>query len=314
MSGPEKEAVVAKRLMVLVGLLAMLLLIAAPAFAQAPGERVEATGALQYAGSDASYAYYDITDETTGASYLLRSDTVELGSYLDQRVDISGTLMVEELFGEETRSAYVEVDQVEPAEGPDSRVRVTFELTVEGEPPANAVFVGLLGGEPVPLELTDPDGDGVYTYSTPLMPASVGTFEAPARIAQSEGPVRYGAVGPYLVGPITTIKDFGLVTPDENTTLSATVSFEESQGGAITPGPGKPKDPTDPRTGVDINEDGSVDEADGEAAAKISDSAIEAARSSGQTTLPVTGGVILLPFIAGLSVAAAGLLVRRATR
>lgn len=305
----------AKRLAVLVGMLAALLMIAAPAFAQTPGERVEATGALQYAGSDASYAYYDITDETTGASYLLRSDTVELGSYLDQRVDISGTLMVEELFGEKTRSAYVEVDQVEPAESPDARVTVTFELTVEGEPPANAVFVGLLGGEPVPLELTDPDGDGVYTYSTPLMPASVGTFEAPARIAQGEGPVRYGAVGPYLVGQITTIKDFGLVTPEKDMKLSATVSFGESQGGATTtPGPDEPKDPTDPRTGVDINEDGSVDEADGEAAAKISDSAIETAKSSGEAALPVTGGVILLPLIAGLFLAFAGLLARRTNR
>jgi len=39
-----------------------------------------------------------------------------------------------------------------------------FELTVEGEPPAGATFFALA---PVdhPMELTDPDGDGVYTGS-----------------------------------------------------------------------------------------------------------------------------------------------------
>lgn len=222
----------ARRLAVLVGVLALMVVVAAPAPAQTPGERVEATGALQRAGSDAGYDYYDITDEATGAPYLLRSESTELGSYEDQRVKISGTLRVEELFEERVRSAYVEVDRVEPADGPDQRVRVTFELTVKGEPPAGTVFVGLLGGEPVPLKLTDPDGDRVYEYTTPPMPASAGDSAVPARIAWGEGPLHSGATGPYLAGPISTIKDFGPVTPGQDTTLSATASFEDEAEGA----------------------------------------------------------------------------------
>lgn len=311
----------ARRLTVLVGVLLVMLVTAVPALAQEPpetGESVEATGVLQYAGSNGGYDYYTINDEATGESYTLRSDSVDLGAYLDQRVDISGTLVVEEIptSAGEAQSVYVEVDSVESAGSPDPRVTVTFELTVEGEPPAGTVFVGLLGGEPVPQELTDPDGDGVYTYSTSLMPASAGEPGTPARIAQGEGPLQSGPAGPYLAGPITTIKDFGLVALDEDTTLSATVSFEESQGGTTpettTSGP---DEPGDPKTGADINEDGSVDEADGEVAASISDSAREAEKASGEPTLPTTGGAVLLPLIAGLLLAAGGLLLtRRATR
>jgi len=255
------------------------------------------------------------------ANYYSPSHTILSEDALDHRVDISGTLVVEEIptSAGEAQSVYVEVDQVEPAGSPDPRITVTFELTVEGEPPASTVFVGLLGGEPVPLELTDPDGDGVYAYSKSPMPASAGEPETPARIAQGEGPLRSGPAGPYLTGPITTIKDFGLVTLDEDTTLRAAVSFEESQEGTTpetTSGPDKPGDLTDPKTGADINEDGSVDEADGEVAARVSDSAREAEVASGERTLPTTGGAVLLPIIAGLLLAVGGfiLLARRAIR
>ena len=59
-----------------------MLLAAAPALAQTPGERVEATGVLQYAGSNGGYDYYTINDGATGECYILRSDSVDLGSYL----------------------------------------------------------------------------------------------------------------------------------------------------------------------------------------------------------------------------------------
>ena len=107
-----------------------------------------------------------------------------------------------------------------------------------------------------------------------------------------------------------------MVTLDEDTTLSATVSFEESQEGTtpVTTTSG-PDEPGDPKTGVDLNEDGSVDEADGEAAARVSDSAMEAEKASDEPTLPTTGGAVL-PLTAGLLLAAGGfiLLACRANR
>lgn len=105
-------------------------------------------------------------------------------------------------------------------------------------------------------------------------------------------------IGVYAGDPIETIKDFGDVTFGEDETLSATVSFNDEGSEAV----------------VDVNEDGSVDEADGETAARVSDSAIEATKSSGEATLPATGGAILLPLITGLFLAFAGLLARRASR
>lgn len=181
----------AKRLLAIAGTLAVLLVAAAvPALAQEPretGDAVEATGVLRYAGSNGGYDYYSVIDEATETDYTLRSDSVDLGRYLDERVDISGTLVVETLGTEtdegevEAESIYVEVDRVEPAGSPDPRIAVTFELTVEGEPPEDALFVGLLGGEPYPNELTDPDGDGVYTHTEVLTPVQGGPG-SPTRI------------------------------------------------------------------------------------------------------------------------------------
>ena len=70
-------------------------------------------------------------------------------------------------------------------------------------------------------------------------------------------------------------------------------------------------DEGDPAEGVDLNEDGIVDEADGELAAKTSDAA--AKTNPEERTLPNTGGGGL-PLVAGTMLAGAGLLIRRASR
>jgi len=51
---------------------------------------------------------------------------------------------------------------------------LSFELTVEGEPPAGATFSGLASTESwVSTPLTDPDADGLYTGSV-VVPAMGG--------------------------------------------------------------------------------------------------------------------------------------------
>ena len=65
--------------------------------------------------------------------------------------------------------------------------------------------------------------------------------------------------------------------------------------------------------GEDVNRDGVVNEADGEAAAAISDAARSEAKKSGRTVLPATGGPAL-PLGALLLILIAGLLVYRALR
>lgn len=85
------------------------------------------------------------------------------------------------------------------------------------------------------------------------------------------------------------------------------------EDGAIEGGPPL-LDVTRVEPGVDLNEDGSVDEADGEFAAKVSDAARVASREEGQPTLPVTGGLPVLLLGSTLLLPAMALLAHRILR
>ena len=69
----------------------------------------------------------------------------------------------------------------------------------------------------------------------------------------------------------------------------------------------------DPTDGEDVNRDGVVNGADGEAAAAISDAARSEYKRSGRSVLPATGGPVL-PFGAFLLILISGLLTYRALR
>lgn len=79
-----------KRLMVLGGMLAMLLIVAAPAFAQEGP--ITATGVLgdSYTEGQDPERIYPLTDEATGTSYELISGFVVLEDYVGQRVTFEG--------------------------------------------------------------------------------------------------------------------------------------------------------------------------------------------------------------------------------
>jgi hypothetical protein len=199
--------------------------------------------------------------------------------------------------------------ETSPAE---DTVTFSFEVTVKGDPPEGTTLLGFIpaeGGIRVPLE--DSDGDGVYTGSTTLdrfgpgprpVPPGTEPVSLPVQIAQESG------------GNIEVIRDFGVVPLTGDRTFRARANFK-NDGTVTTPDPGPgtgPGVPTDPSSGVDVNEDGSIDEGDGEVAAAVSDAAMEAAKSSGERSLPATGG---LPLTLGAAfLLAVGLLGYRALR
>ncbi|HEX2108086.1 MAG TPA: hypothetical protein VHF70_02265 [Rubrobacteraceae bacterium] len=204
----------------------------------------------------------------------------------------------------------------EPAETPPAADTVTlsFEVTVRGEPPEGTTLLGFIpaeGGIRVPL--TDPDGDGIYTGSTTLdrfgpgprpVPPGTEPVSLPVQIAQESG------------GNIEVIRDFGEVPLTGDRTFRARANF--GSGTTTTPDPETPSpdtgpsSTTDPASGVDVNEDGLIDESDGEVAAAISNKAMEAARSSGEPSLPATGGLPLT--LGAVLLLVAGLLGHRALR
>lgn len=212
-------------------------------------------------------------------------------------------------------------EEGEPAETPPAEtppavdtVTLSFEVTVKGEPPEGTTLLGFIpaeGGIRVPL--TDPDDDGIYTGSTTLdsfgpgprpVPPGTEPVSLPVQIAQESG------------GNIEVIRDFGEVPLTGDRTFRARANFRGGTGATPdpeTPNPGtSPGVPTDPASGVDVNEDGLIDESDGEVAAAISNKAMEAAKSSGEPSLPATGGLPLT--LGAVLLLVAGLLGHRALR
>lgn len=321
-----------KRLMILIGTLAALLVAAVPVLAQG---QITATGVLERSTRESPdpTPRYAITDEESGTSYELFDAGAGLEAYVGERVTIGGTQAPGP--GTPDGTLAVDVTQVTPADGPpgpppdEETVTLSFELTVKGTPPEGTRFFGSAVGEGGPgTPLTDPDGDGVYTGSVTvprfppgLRPVPPGTepISLSVRIVQENA------------GNIEVIRDFGLVPLESDRTFEARVNFRRDRGGTTTPdtdgggsdsggtdsgGYGGTSGPTSPETGEDVNGDGSIDEADGQVAASVSDAALEATKETGERTLPVTGGVTPLSLFAASTglLLAGGLLIRYRTR
>jgi hypothetical protein len=222
--------------------------------------------------------------------------------------------------------------QEEAQPSPSDQVTFSFELTVKGEVPEVTSLLGFIpaeGGITVPL--ADPDGDGVYTGSTTLdrfgpgprpVPPGTEPVSLPVQIVQESG------------GNIEVIRDFGVVPLNGDRTFSARVNFKRDGRDSEAPedaAPGTPDgssegggsgasgdapDLTAPENGVDLNQDGSADEADGQVAAVTSDAAMEAHQASGGNALPATGGAAILQIAGsvGTLLVAVGFLIRRLTR
>lgn len=247
----------AKRLLVLMAVLAAMLAAAVPAFAQT---QVSATGVL-LAGLPADVATngtHSITDEASGTVYALKSEVVDLDAYVGQKVTVYGTLTPGEVSSDKAgfegngTLPSIDVTRVEPADGPPpdptagTSATFDFELTVKGQPPAGAAFFGVVPAEGcISVPLTDPDGDGVYTGSLdvprfppgPVPPDGAEPVSLPVQIVQANS-------GASPCNPTRVIKDFGTV-PANDDTFKARVNFKR--------GPVSPGEPTDECLAVSEN-------------------------------------------------------------
>ena len=343
----------AKRLMALLGVLALMLATAVPALAES---EPQLTGVIEKPElTTYQYGTHAITDEL-GNFYALESDIVDLDAYVGQRVTVSGAFVPGYEDGQvEGGPPLFSVTHVEatgpggppPGPMPGSSATFTYELAVECEPPANAEFLGFTALESlVTTPLTDPDGDDVYTGSQtvprfapgPTPPGTEPIALSPVRIVQGP-PTGMGPLGPeYRV-----IKDFGAVKA-EDTTLSASVSFCDDGTNPVDPVDPAPVEPApvEPAPG-DANggsgsggtgggsmvsgdtsnaDKGGSGAVDGNASVTVSGSgSVAASGSAGQggaspvaNVLPATGGVLPIAGLAGLALVAGGLLFRRVTR
>jgi hypothetical protein len=300
----RKEAVVTRSLAVLTVLLAVLLAAAPALLAQevpAPvGSEVEAIGYLSPVYPRDAYSHL-LNDETTGATYFARSENVDLDSYDDdQRVEVAGTLVVDKGYTE----PILQVTGVEPAEDPslDETATLTFELSVEGEPPSNATFFGTVRGEGLRyIPLTDDDGDSLYTGNSTVsrfppgtrpLPPDAEPVSLPVQIVQGTGTRGSDESSSPSPGEQTSIlEDFGPVRIEDQT-LSASVSFEENRGDNTTPG-----------SDDDNSDEGGSD-----------DGLLGGAASGISGLLAGTGGAVILALIGAGILLIGGLLIRRLFR
>ncbi|MDP9458096.1 MAG: hypothetical protein M3Q49_13995 [Actinomycetota bacterium] len=267
----------AKRLAVLVAMLAMMMGMALPASAES---EPQLTGVIEKP-EVTSYMYgtHSMTDEVGGDLYALESEVVDLDAYVGQRVTVFGASVPGYENGQvEGGPPLFEVTRVEPARGPVDPVAATFELTVEGEVPAGGLFQGFVGtprgtafDEACVGPLLDEDGDGVYA------------LECFAERG-AELPVVLDYTSPE--GENTVVKDFGVVTFDEDKTFSASFSFDGDGGAPVVSG--------------DTNSD-----KDGRTTLGGAD--------AGTRVLPATGGVTVAAALGALLMAG-GLIARRIYR
>lgn len=187
---------------------------------------------------------HTITEASTGDVYTLWSDTqytgVDLSQYEGQNVTVYGIFQTLgnplSSFPDPTEVpiAVTSVESLEPLPvSGSSETTFTFALAVEGQPPADATFFARLNAPPLiadypgVIQLTDPDDDGIYTATETAFRA--GDQITNVQIVRGTGVQKVPYLGDialdYPGEPVQVIEDFGTVTLEEDTTLSASVSF-----------------------------------------------------------------------------------------
>ena len=306
----------AKRLIVLIGMLALLLTTAVPAFAQqGPVTAIGVLGQPDTSGPDPEPTY-PLTDEETGTTYVLVSGFVDLTPFAGQRVAIEGV----PIGGADDALPALNVTRIQPVDGPppgpapDRTATFDFELTVKGEPPEDTRFFGVVPAEGcISAPLTDPDGDGVFTASldVPRFPPGPAPPDAepvslPVQIVQANS-----GAGPC--NPTTVIKDFGIVPADDDT-FRAKVNFKKNRGDTTTPGSNSGGSSGDRGSGNGAPSSGGSGATANNGSGSGSSSDKPSSSSGEMKVLPRTGGALPTLGIVGALLVAGGLLVRRAAR
>ena len=208
-----------KRLAVLMATLALMVLAFGPASAIAQqgqygdGE-VSATGYLSPVSPPDAYSHL-LNDEATGRQYLVKSGSVDLSAYDDgQKVTVYGAVVAGE--GAEPVLEVTSVEEAAETGEPGQSATLSFELAVEGEPPAGTAFFA--GASQQVAALEDPDGDGTYEGALTLPEGfyDLGPFPVPVAIL----------AGTPEVPNEQTIEYFGEVVLEDGDHFSADYSFD----------------------------------------------------------------------------------------
>lgn len=194
---------------------------------------VEATGMLggPYTRAPNPEPLYALTDEETGTPYEITSNSVDLEPYVGQNVTIRGGPLSD--VGPPSAPDLINVTQVESAQNVNETVAVGFELAVEGEPPSETTFFGVVG---VPgfgagsesVRLTDPDGDGVYSGSVEVPRGTRRGVLIERGMGVKENPLGFD----YPGEPRSVVEDFGLVKLDEDEVFLASAYFGNGSSGS----------------------------------------------------------------------------------
>lgn len=240
----------------------------------ASGGPISATGIVEKPQMTTyMYGTHAITDEDSGTPYALSSEDVDLDAYVGQEVTIYGAPVPGYEGGEiEGGPALLEVGEVEPVAGTSGEASVVFELSIEGEVPENYSFyvessVGAGGvicttDATVVEEAGYPEcrSDAINRAEVPIIEGEPFDY----RIIRSRGT----ELSSFVLDEGSDVAEDGLVIAASYSTAN------------------------DPANGEDVNDDGTINEADGELAARTSDAA-DAATGPDDAVLPDTGGRIL---------------------
>lgn len=242
------------------------------------------------------YGTHAITDEDTGTPYALASEDVDLDAYVGEEVTVYGAPVPGYGGGEiEGGPALLEVGEVETVGTPEAAANIVFELSIEGEVPEDYSFY---------VESSVGDGGVICTTDATVVeeadypecrPDAVNTLETPIPTGES---FDYRVLRSRGTELSSFVLDEGSEIAEDGLVIRASFSTAN-----------------DPASGEDINDDGAINEADGELAARTSDTA-DAATGSDEAVLPDTGGQILPRSLclAAATLAAISVLVLRIRR
>ena len=255
---------------------------------------ISATGVVEKPGMTTyMYGTHAVTDERTGTPYALTSENVDLDAYVGEEVTIYGAPVPGYGGGEvEGGPALLEVGEVTPVAGASGEANVVFELSIEGEVPEDYSFY---------VENSVGEGGVICTTDANVVEEAGYPECRPGDANKAEIPLPAGEPFDYRVLRSRGTELSSFVLNEGSEVAEEGLVVESSYSTA-----------NDPANGEDINEDGAINEADGELATQTSDAA-DAQTSPDEAVLPDTGGARLPTFLllaAFLATLAAGPLVR----
>lgn len=217
------------------------------------------------------YGTHAITDDATGTPYALTSEDVDLDAYVGKEVTIYGAPVPGYEGGEiEGGPALLEVGEVEPVAGTSGeKTSVVFKLSIEGEVPEDYSFY---------VESSVGDGGVICTTDATVVEEADYPECRSDAVNTLKLPIPDGEPFDYRVlrSRGTELSSFTL---DEGSEIAKDGLVIEASFSAAN----------DPTNGEDVNDDGDINEADGELAARTSDAA-DAATGPDEAVLPDTGG------------------------